>query len=232
MPIANLTATTAEAGKQHWLHASLLALVKNTQGQIVERVSKDVPSEVSDDRLAGVQVELMTYQHAVNLPPGHYTVETAVVDHEGNRASTSVIEIDNRERQGVGLSDLTLVRRLENLGPPPDPADPFEYTVESTGKRVLPFLTTDLFAGATPLVYLMIYPQPGNPSKPELNVQLLKKGRLLATLKPALPPPDTSGGIPMVVAPIDKPGSYEVKATVVQGGSSTERSLAYTVAGK
>ena len=73
------------------LHASLLALVKNAQGQIVERVSKDVPSEVSDDRLAAVQVEFMTYQHAVNLPPGHYTVEAAVVDHEGNRASTSVI---------------------------------------------------------------------------------------------------------------------------------------------
>jgi hypothetical protein len=70
MPISNLTATPEEAGNTHRLHASLLALVKNAQGQIVDRVSKDVPSEVSDDRLAAVQVELMTYQHAVNLPPG------------------------------------------------------------------------------------------------------------------------------------------------------------------
>jgi len=91
----------------------------------------------------------MTYEHAVNLPPGHYTVETAVVDQEGNRASTGSVEIDNREQRGVGLSDLALVRRLENLGPPPDPADPFEYT----GKRVLPFVTSDLFAGAVPFVY-------------------------------------------------------------------------------
>jgi hypothetical protein len=222
MPISNLTATPVETGNKRRLHASLLALVKNAQGQIVDRVSKDAPSEVSDDRLAAVQVELMTYQHAVNLAPGHYTVEATVVDHEGNRASTSVVQIDNREQRGVGLSDLTLVRRLENLGRPPDAADPFEYT----GKRVLPFVTTDLFAGALPFVYFMVYPEP------ELRVRLLKNGRLLATRKPALPPPDESGGIPMVIEATGKPGSYEVSATVVQGGSSTERSLAYTLAGK
>jgi hypothetical protein len=208
MPISNLTATPAAAAHKHRLHASMLALVKNAQGQIVDRVSKDVPSEVPDDRLAAVQVELMTYQHAVNLPPGHYTVETAVVDYEGNRASTGVVQIDNREQRGVGLSDLTLVRRLDRLGPPPDPADPFEYT----GKRVLPFVTTDLFAGALPFVYMVIYPEPGNPSKPELRVRLLKNGRLLTTINPALPSPDISGGIPMVIEPTSKPGSYEMKS--------------------
>jgi len=228
MPISNLTAAPAATAHKHRLHASILALVKNAQGQIVDRVSKDVPSEVSDDRLAAVQVELMTYQHAVNLPPGRYTVETAVVDHEGARASTGVIEIDNREQRGVGMSDLALVRRLQHLGPPPDPADPFEYT----GKRVLPFVTNNLFAGALPIVYVMVYPEPGNPAKPEMRVRLLKNGRLLTTIDPVLQAPDESGGIPMVIKATGKPGSYEVRVAAVQGGSSTERSLAYTVAGK
>ncbi|MGA2574465.1 MAG: VWA domain-containing protein [Bryobacteraceae bacterium] len=228
MPISNLTAAPGLSGKTHQLHATLLALVKNAQGQIVDRVGKDVPSVVSDDRLAAVQVELMTYEHAVNLPPGHYTVETAVVDQEGNRASTGAVEIDNREQRGVGLSDLALVRRLENLGPPPDPADPFEYT----GKRVLPFVTSDLFAGAVPFVYLVVYPERGNLAQPELHVRLLKNGRLLTTIVPALPSPDASGGIPMVIEPTSTPGSYEVKATVMQGASSMERTLAYTVAAK
>jgi VWFA-related protein len=228
MPISNLTAAPGPMAKTHALHASLLALVKDAQGQIVDRVSKDVPSVVPDDRLAAVRVELMTYQHAVNLPPGHYTVETAVVDHEGNQASTGIVEIDNRAQRGVGLSDLALVRRLDHLGPPPDPADPFEYT----GKRVLPFVTTNLFAGALPFVYMVIYPEPGNPANPTLRVRLLKNGRLLTTINPALPSPDDSGDIPMVIQPTGKPGSYEVKATVVQGASSMERSLAYTVAAK
>jgi VWFA-related protein len=230
MPISNLTAAPGLARKTHVLHATLLALVKNVQGQIVDRFSKDVPSVVSDDRLAAVQVELMTYAQAVNLAPGEYTVETAVVDHEGRRASTGVLRIDNREQRGVGLSDLTLVRRLESIGRPPDPADPFEYT----GKRVLPFVTTDLFEGALPFVYMVVYPEPGNPAQPELRVRLLKNGRLLKTIQPALPARDESGGIPgipIVIEPTGKPGSYEVRATVVEGGSSTERSLAYTLAG-
>jgi len=228
MPISNLTATPDETLKKHRLHASLLALVKNAQGQIVDRVSKDVPSEVADDRLSAVKVELMTYQHAVSLPPGHYTVEAAVVDHEGNRASTSVMPIDNREQRGVGLSDLALVRRLENIDHPADPADPFQFT----GKRVLPFVTSDLFAGSIPSVYFKVYPEPANPAKPELRVQLLKNGRVLARRKLTPPPPDQSGCIPMWIQETRQPGSYELRVTAVQGSSSTERSLAYTLAAK
>ena len=226
MPISNLTETPVAATHQHRLHASLLALVKNAEGEIVDRVSKDVPSVVSDDRLAGVRVEFMTYQKAANLPPGHYTVETAVVDHEGNRASTGTFEIDNRPQRGVGLSDLAVVRKLESLTTPIDPADPFEYP----GKRVLPFVTSNLLAGMKPFVFFMIYPEAGNAVKPVLSARLLKDGRTVATLKPDVAAPDASGAIPMLLKVTDKPGSYEVRATVTQGNSSTERTLQYTLA--
>ena len=227
MPISNLTAALAETANKHRLHASLLALVKDAQGQIVDRVSKDIASEVSDDQLAAVQAERMTYERAVNLPPGQYTVEAAVVDHEGNRASTRVVQIDNRERPRAGISDLALVRRLENLSRPPDAADPFEFT----GKRVLPFVSTDLLAGAQPFVYFVVYPEPGNAAQPDVRVQLLKDGRVVATRTPALPPPDPSGGIPVVIEEANDPGSYEVRATMVEGDISTERTIAYALAG-
>ncbi len=228
MPISNLTATPAAAAQKQRLHGSFLALVKDAQGQIVERISKDIPSEVSNEALAAVKVELMTYEHAVTLLPGRYTVETAVVDHEGNRASTGTLQIDNTLQPGVGMSDLALVRKLDTITRPPEPTDPFEYT----GKRVLPFVTTDLFSGALPFVYFMVYPQAGNPAKPELHVQLTKKGKPIAVLNPPLPAPDVSGAIPMIIEPTSKPGSYEVRITVAQGASSTTRALAYTVAGK
>jgi hypothetical protein len=194
----------------------------------VDRVSKDVPSDVSDERLAAVRVEIMTYAKAVNLPPGHYTVEAAVVDQFGNRASTGVAQIDNREQPGPGISDLTLVRRLENLGSPPDAADPFEFT----GKRVLPFVTTDMYAGGLPFLYFVVYPERDNPAKAELRVQMLKDGRVVVARKTELPPPDSSGAIPEVLTPYSRPGSYEVKVTVVQGKESAERSLHYTLAAK
>jgi len=226
MPISNLTATAEESAHRHRFHASLLAVVKNQDGVIVDRVSKDVPSEVSDDVFERVHWEFMTYQKAVSLPPAHYTVETAVVDHEGNRASTGTFEIDNRQQRGVGLSDLAVVRKLENLTTPVDPTDPFEYA----GKRVLPFVTSNLLAGTLPFVYLMIYPEAGNGAKPVLRVRLLKDGRTMATLRPDVAAPDASGGIPMLLKLTDKPGSYQVRATITQGTSSTERTLQYTLA--
>ena len=226
MPISNLTPTAEESAHAHRFHASLLALVKNADGVIVDRVSKDIPSEVSDDQFERVRWEFMTYQKAVNLPPAHYTVETAVVDHEGNRASTGTFEIDNRQQRGVGLSDLAVVRKLENLTTPADPADPFEYT----GKRVLPFVTSDLLAGTKPFVFFMVYPEAGNGAEPVLRVRLLQDGRTIATLRPDVGTPDDSGGIPMLLKLADKPGSYEVRATVTQAGASTERTLQYTLA--
>jgi VWFA-related protein len=224
MPISNLTAT-AEAHR-HRFHASLLALVKNADGVIVDRVSKDVPSEVPDDRLETVRHEFMTYQHAVNLPPARYTVETAVVDQEGNRASTGSFSIDNREQPGVGVSDLAVVRKLENLTAPADPTDPFEYT----GKRVLPFVANDFPHGMRPFVFFMIYPEAGDRAQPVARVRLLRDGKTIATLRPEVTEPDSTGGIPMLLQLTDKPGSYEVRTTVTQGKSSTERTLQFTLA--
>ncbi len=189
-------------------------------------MSKDVPSEVSDDLFEKVRWEFMTYQKAVNLPPAHYTVETAVVDHEGNRVSTGTFEIDNRQQRGVGLSDMAVVRKLENLTTPADPADPFEYP----GKRVLPFVTSDLLAGTKPFVFFMIYPEAGNGAKPVLRVRLQQDGRAVATLKPDVGAPDDSGAIPMLLKLTDKPGSYELRTTIAQGKSSTEKTLQYTLA--
>jgi VWFA-related protein len=225
MPISNLTATAEAGAHRHRLHASLLAVVKNADGVIVDRVSKDVPSEVTDDLFEGVRGDFMTYQKAVSLPPGRYTVETAVMDHEGNRASTGSFEIDNREQRGVGLSDLAVVRKLENLTTPLDPTDLFEYT----GKRVLPFVTSDLLNGTKPYVFFMVYPEAGNRAKPLVRARLLQNGKTIAALNPEVTAPDASGAIPMLLKLTDKPGSYEVRATIRQGNSSTERTLQYTL---
>jgi len=225
MPISNLTATAEEKPRRHRFHACLLALVKNADGSIVDRVSKDVPSEVADDQFERVRREFMTYQKAVSLAPARYTVETAVVDEEGNRASTGTFEIDNRPQRGVGLSDLAVVRKLENLATEADPGDPFEYT----GKRVLPFVTNNLLAGTKPFVFFMVYPEAGNGAKTVLRVRLLKDGRTIATLRPEVAA-EGSGGVPIVLQLTDKPGNYEVRATVAQGGGSMERTLRYTLA--
>jgi hypothetical protein len=81
-----------------------------------------------------------------------------------------------------------------------------------------------------PFVFFMIYPEAGDRAKPVARVRLLKDGKTLATLRPEVGEPDSTGGIPMLLQLTDKPGSYEVRATVTQGKSSTERTLQFTLA--
>lgn len=227
LPLANLTAAPPDAANQRRLHASLLALVKDAQGEIVARVSKDVLSDVAGDRLAAVQAESMTYEHAVDLPPGNYTVDAVVVDEEGDRAGTASIGFENRAQSGLALSDISLVRQVSHLDRPPDAADPFEYS----GKRVLPLLQTVLPAGTPPHLYAVLYPQTSGHTTPQVRVQLSKDGRTISDTTPAVPPIDASGAIPIVIAADSKPGSYRMQVTASQDGTSAESMLAYTVEG-
>jgi VWFA-related protein len=228
VPISNLTATPEPAEKKQRFHASLLALVKDSRGEIVDRVSKDVSSEVLDQHVAQLRAENMTYEHGVNLPPGHYTIETVVVDQEGNRASAQSLQIDNREQPGLGLSDIALVHRVQDLQRPPDASDPFEIP----GKRALPIVSTALPAGSEPSVYFVVYPDRNSRDFPQLRAQFLMNGHVLATQNSALPAPDGSGAIPMAIRAVSKPGDYEVRITIEQGRASVQRNLKYSIAAK
>jgi hypothetical protein len=223
VPISNLTAT-AEA-KSHRFHAHLLALVKDEQGEIVARVSKEVFSEIADRSVTGVRMETMTYEHTVSLNPGNYTVETAVIDEEGNRASTSVFKLENRPQTGLGVSDLTLVRRVRGIDRAVDESDPFEVP----GKRAQPFVSTALSPATQPYVFFVVYPQKGNAEPASMQAEFLKNGRVVDTQKSALPAADGSGAVPMAIQPVAGAGEYELKVTVEQGRASAERSLKYTI---
>ncbi len=228
VPISNLTATPDRAQKKQRFHASLLALVKDDKGEVVERIGRDVPAEVPDTAMAALRSDYMTYEHTVSLAPGRYTIETAVVDQEGNRASTKVLEIDNRDQPGLQVSDIALVHIVQNMQRAPDSGDPFEIP----GKRASPFVSTALPAGADPFVYFVVYPEQNSGAAPALAAQFLKNGQVLATQKSALPLPDESGAIPMTIRAVRDPGDYEVRITVEQGRAAVERSLKYTIAAK
>jgi len=65
-------------------------VVKEASGTIVDKFSVDAPYPIPDANLPVVQASAITYTHPVSLPPGHYTVETAVVDREGGRSAVNV----------------------------------------------------------------------------------------------------------------------------------------------
>jgi VWFA-related protein len=222
----NLTATAQPELKSHRLHVTLLALVKDATGNVVDKFSQDSPYDIPDDKLASVQNLPITWTHPFDLPPGHYTVETAVLDREGNRASTNVLALDNPEHKGLGLSSVMLVQQVATLKGPVDAANPFEFATN----RVVPSLDSVLSKGAQPYAYFVVYPDKANAEKPKIGVQFLVDGKLLAEQTADLPAADATGAVPMVVGAAVKPGQCELKITAMQGNASATHSVKYTVA--
>jgi VWFA-related protein len=226
LPGRSLGATPHPDRQTHALHASLLALVKDASGQVVEKYSVDAPYEIPDASFKTMQSSSVMYTHPVNLPPGHYTMETAVIDREGGRTSTNLVQFDSPEpHSGVGLSSVMLIQRLEPATGPADASDPMVVQ----GKRLVPLMASTLAADAKPYVYFAIYPDKTRTEKPKLHVEFQAEGQVLANQSYELPAPDATGAIPMLIRAATHTGPCELKIVVSQGTDSVARTVSYTI---
>ena len=233
IPVANLQATPEGTLKRHRLHLALLALVKDSTGQVVDKFSQDSPYEIPAENLTKARATSITFTHPLALAPGHYTMETAALDREANRASTSKIEFDSPEQKGVGLSSILLVQGMEQVKGKVESADPLQFQPEpAQGKRVIPELATKLPANTSPYVFFVVYPDSSIGDKPKIQAEFLVDGAVLSKQVADLPAPDATGAIPMVINTAAKPGDCEIRITAVQGKSSTMQSLKYSIAAK
>ena len=226
LPAASVAVTPDASGRNNTLHLLLLALVRDESGQVVKKTSEDFHAAISAERLAALRANTLTWTRTVTLSPGRYTVEAVVVDREGNRSSANTFEIDNPARQGIGLSNLILVQRLEPAGVQSD-EDPLCFG----GNRLVPELAATLPASARPSVYFVVYPDLSKPDKPKIEVEFLGGGLGIAKQTADLPAPDATGAIPMTIAAIAQPGSYKLRITARQGADSAEQTIQYSIGG-
>jgi VWFA-related protein len=233
IPVAKLQATPEPALKRYRMHVSLLALVKDSSGQVVDKFSQDSPYELPDENLTKARATTITFKHPLSLPPGHYTMDTAALDREADRASTSKIAFDSPELKGVGLSSILLVQHLEPVKGKVEAADPLEFQSNATeGQRVVPELATNLPANTSPYVFFVVYPDQSIAEKPKIQAEFWVGGQLLSKQVADLPSPDVTGAIPMVINTAAKPGDCELRITALQGKSSSSQNLKYSIAAK
>lgn len=233
LPAGAFAANPVPGQKRHRLRVSLIALVKDSTGQVVDKFSRDAPIEIPDENLEQMRKSTIPFTHPIQLPPGHYTLETAVVDQEASRASVNRIEFESPAGKGLGLSSLVLAQQVQTLNGPADAADPFEFSSGSRATRVIPELSATLSEQAQPLAYLVVYPDKANGEKPKIEVQSLADGQVTATRTIDLPPAGASGAIPLVLRAPAHAGHCELKITAVQGSSrSATEDLAYTIGAK
>ncbi len=225
LPGDTLSATPKAEAMSQILHGSLLSLVKDAGGQVVDKFSVDAPFEIPTANLKAVRANPLVYSHPVSLSAGRYSLESAVLDREGGRSSTSVLDFDGVEpSKGISMSSVVLIQRIEAAAQA-DASDPLVVN----GKRLVPLLETNLPADAQPYVYFVVYPNRSNPEKPKLQVEFRVDGQVRANQTSDLPAANSAGEIPMLIRAATHPGNCELTVSAVQGGESIAQKISYTI---
>jgi VWFA-related protein len=224
VPLEGIQFDRDEAAKAYRVHFSVMAIFRNQQGAIERRVSQDVPRQGPIDRIDGFRAGRFIYTQKVSLPPGRYTLETAVFDTNSGKAGVKkAAVIVPPPSKGPAMSGISLVR---SVAPPPalpaqpDSSDPFVFD----GGKVTPALddTVKREAGGALSFYFTVYPAPGAKSDPALTLEFLQDDKVVARAEPKLPPAK-DGRIPYIASsPLEafKPGQYEIRAIVRQDGAA------------
>ena len=228
VPLEKMTFQEDRTKKVYRLRFSLLALVRDHDGRIVERFSDNYPFEGPLDNLAGVKRGNLIFKRPFNVPAGEYTVDFVAQDRDSGRTSVQKSRLRVTPTDGLALSSVTVVRRIEQAGPDVPLDDPFR--VEQT--RVIPNLDLPILKSQNPnlSVYFVVYAKPG--TTPKSALEFLKGDTLVARARPELPVADKDGHIPYVVTfPIGsfEPGRYSVRALVMDGGAVAESETAFTI---
>uniref|UniRef100_Q021C6 VWA domain-containing protein n=1 Tax=Solibacter usitatus (strain Ellin6076) TaxID=234267 RepID=Q021C6_SOLUE len=201
------------------VHCSLAALVKNDKGEVVQKLTRDRSFQVTADQLKlGHFLDKMT----VALTPGQYSLESAVMDRESGKVGTqrSQFTVPAGVR-GVGISSLTPMRSYTPNAKGLDPDDPFQFQ----GGSVTP--TLDLTVKKAPntalRLFFTVYQDASVRTAPTVEIEFLQAGKSLTKVPMQLPSADAQGRIPyLMTIPAESipSGSYEVRATARQGGTT------------
>jgi VWFA-related protein len=221
VPLHELQPKTDPTRKTLDVHCSLLALVKDSKGEVVQKLSRDRSFQVTPEQLkAGNFLDKMT----VVLPAGKYTLESVVLDQQSGKAGVDRSEIAiPGHTAGVAISSLTPMRGYTPNAKGLDPEDPFQFQ----GGSVTPTLdvTVKKVPNALLRMFFTVYQDSSIASKPSVEVEFRQNGRSLTKVPMQLPDADGQGRIPYLMtipAASIPPGSYEVHATAKQGPSSAE----------
>ena len=221
VPLHSLQSTEDVVKKTRNVHCSLAALVKDSSGQVVEKMTRDRSFQVTADQYKlGNFVE----KNQISLPAGTYSLEVAVMDREsgkiGMKKSSFVV---TSKINGVAISTMTPVRSYTPNTKDLSKDEPFQFQ----GGSITPTLDTRVIRGANNAVRLFftVYADAAIGGKPELTIEFIQGGKTLVKTPLELPKADAEGRIPYVMtipAQSIPPGVYQLRATATQGPTKAE----------
>lgn len=203
------------------VHVSLACLVKDSAGNVVQKITRDRTLRVTPEQMKGGN---FTEKSIVPLTPGTYSVESAVMDHEGGKIGTGRSSLTvAAKRKSVEISSLTGVRSYVPNAKGLDPAEAFQFqggVITPTLNFAVPRTQDSMLR-----LFFTVYQEASIPAKPAVEIEFLQGGKSLQKVPMQLPDADAMGRIPFVLtipAAAIPPGSYEVRATAKQGASEAQ----------
>jgi len=229
-PLKEMVFAPQQDQKTSTIDAALLAVLKNSNGEIVEKFSKDFAVQVALDKVDAYKEGNLVQTFRTELSPGSYSLEAALMDRNGKKIGvkkstlTVVQPSDN-----LSMSDIVVERRTDVLKDN-QISDAFYFP----GGKVVPTLAHTLKGGPGNILpfYFAVFPDHTVKDAPKLTMAFYKDGQYLGAAEAPLPAPQKDGRIPYIAnLPADKftPGAYEIHMGVTQGSLKVERMVAFQV---
>jgi hypothetical protein len=212
------------------LHLSLLALVKSSAGDVVERFSEDYPFEGPAEKADALRGGNIVFKRRLALPPGQYTLEVAGQDRQTGRMATRRVPFEAKAAAtGPGMSSLALIRRIDPLPADTKSDDPLDIVPA----RIVPNLDAPISLATNPKLWLFFiaYPSKGAAEPPRMTLEFMKDGKPLRRAEAALPAADPDGNVRYIgnfPTSAFAPGTYDVRVAVTQAGATVEERAAFT----
>lgn len=216
--------------KNAGVDAAILAVLKGSNGEIVEKFSKDFAVQVGLDKVDAYKAGNLLQTFRTELVPGTYTLEVALMDRNGNKVGVkrSTVTVPQPSSR-LSISNIVVVRRTDSLKDN-QILDAFYFP----GGKIVPTLAETLKGGPGNVLpfYFSIYPDRAVADHPKLSMAFYKEGQYLGAAEAPLPDVQKDGRIPYIAnLPADKftPGAYEIRIGVAQGESKAEEKVDFRV---
>ena len=225
VPVSDFRVSANPKSGKSRIKVALLAVVRNAKGDIVRKISRELVREVPAHSAVATNDRIL-YAEPIQLPPGHYELDSAVTDEEAGKTSVKRLAFYVNAGNNFGLSSLERVRQsrsssdsaLEGGTTAVDPA------------HLLPELSDSVAPGKPVNLYFVVYPSYAQAdAKPKVILQVLRNGKEVAREDLHLPPPQPDGSVPMIVKISPQPGQCDVLVTAEQGTLVAQSALSVRV---
>src|SRR5262245_16015627 len=227
VPASAFTFTPDNEKKTYHSDFSILALIRNESGQVVEKLSRHYQLSGSIDKIETANKGEILFYREADLPPGRYSVEVVAYDAPTGKASVhkTNLDITGADKTKMRLSSLTLLKRADRLTAEEQKKD---HPLHFGEVVVYPNLGEPLHKSISKQLafFFTAWPANGSTEKLKLTVEVIQNGRSLGQLPAELPAADEHGRVKYASAlPLEnfQPGNYELKVTVKDGQGSLSR---------